>query len=156
MTAIVESIEIARRPDEVFAYATNFAHYPAWQASVVSVRAEENGPLHVGSRAEITRKVGPRQVAGTEELTALQPPRSWEVCAVSDTVSGTAKGVIEPLAGGERSRLTISLDFEGHGLGRLLVPLVVRRQARKQLSRNQQKLKEMLERQTFAQTSLSD
>jgi len=42
----------------------------------------------------------------------------------------------------------ISLEFEGHGIGRLLVPLVIRRQARKQLRRNLQKLKETLERGT--------
>jgi hypothetical protein len=57
----------------------------------------------------------------------------------------TAEGTIEPLADGERSRVTIALDFEAHGLGRLLLPLV-RRQARKQLPRNEQQLKEMLER----------
>jgi hypothetical protein len=43
--------------------------------------------------------------------------------------------------------VTIGLEFERHGAGRLLVPLVVRRQARKQLPRNAQKLKELLERQ---------
>ncbi len=57
-----------------------------------------------------------------------------------------AKGAIEPLDNGERSRVTIALDFEAHGIGRLLLPLVVRRQARMQLPRNEQKLKEALER----------
>jgi hypothetical protein len=42
--------------------------------------------------------------------------------------------------------VTIALEFAGHGIGRLLVPLVVRRQARRQLPRNAQKLKEVLER----------
>jgi hypothetical protein len=46
---------------------------------------------------------------------------------------------------GERSLVTIALEFEGHGIGRLLVPLVVRRQARRQLPRNEQRLKEVLE-----------
>jgi len=41
--------------------------------------------------------------------------------------------------------VTIELDFEGHGIGTLLVPLVVRRQARNELPRNQRNLKERLE-----------
>ena len=32
-------------------------------------------------------------------------------------------------AGGGRSRFTAELDFEGRGIGKLVVPLVVRRQA---------------------------
>jgi hypothetical protein len=50
--------------------------------------------------------------------------------------------------GGNGSRLTLALDFKGRGVGTLLVPLVIRRQARKQLPRNAQRLKEVLERQT--------
>jgi hypothetical protein len=56
------------------------------------------------------------------------------------------KGTIEPLDNGERSRATIALEFEAHGLGKLLVPLVVRRQARREMPRNEEKLKELLER----------
>ena len=41
--------------------------------------------------------------------------------------------------------MTIELDFEGHGIGKLLVPLVVRRQAQKELPINVQNLKEKLE-----------
>ena len=41
-------------------------------------------------------------------------------------------------------RVTIELDFEGHGVGKLLRPLVVS-QARKQVPKNQQQLKERLE-----------
>jgi hypothetical protein len=63
-----------------------------------------------------------------------------------DAIKAIAKGTIEPLEDGERSRVTIALEFEGHGIGRLLVPLVIRRQARKQLPRNEQRLKELLER----------
>lgn len=37
------------------------------------------------------------------------------------------------------------LEFKARGIGSLLIPLVVRRQARKQLPRNEQKLKELLE-----------
>ncbi|HYV01278.1 MAG TPA: SRPBCC family protein [Actinomycetota bacterium] len=146
MSAIVESIEISRRPEDVFAYVTGFSHFPDWQGGIVSVRLEGDAPLAVGSRALVTRRVGPRKLPGTEEITELNPPRRWAVRAVGGPVMAIAIGTIEPLGDGERSRVTIALEFEGRGIGKLLVPLVVRRQAQRQLPRNEQRLKEVLER----------
>jgi hypothetical protein len=51
---------------------------------------------------------------------------------------------VEPLDEGKRSRVTVELDFEGHGIGKLFAPMA-RSQARKQVPLNQQKLKERLE-----------
>jgi uncharacterized protein YndB with AHSA1/START domain len=146
MDAIVKSIDISRRPEDVFAYMTDFSHFPEWQRGVVSARREGDAALAVGSRGVVTRRVGPRELPATEEVVELNPPRSWAVRAVGGPVVATAKGTIEPLDHGERSRVTIALDFEGHGIGRLLVPLLIRRQARRQLPRNELKLKEALER----------
>jgi uncharacterized protein YndB with AHSA1/START domain len=145
MAAIVESIEIARRPEDVFSYMTDFSRFREWQGSVVSVRREGNAPLAVGSKAVVTRRVGPRELPGTEEITELNPPRNWVVRAVGGPLIAIAKGTIEPLDGGERSRVTIALEFEGRGIGRLLVLLVARRQGRRALLRNGQRLKELLE-----------
>jgi len=86
MAAIVGSIEIARRPEDVFAYATDSSRFPEWQASVVSVRQEGTGPLAVGSSAVVTRRLGRRTVPGTEEITALHLPRTWAWRAVGGLV----------------------------------------------------------------------
>jgi hypothetical protein len=146
MTTIVDSIEIARPPEDVFAYATDFARFPEWQEGVVAARPEGDAPRAVGSRAVVTRRVGPRELQRTEEITELNAPRTWTVRGVGGPAVAIARGTIEPLEGGERSHVTIALEFEGRGIGRLLVPLVIRRQARKQLPRNAQQLKERLER----------
>jgi uncharacterized protein YndB with AHSA1/START domain len=145
MAPIVESIEISRRPEDVFSYVTDPSHLPEWQESVVSVRREDEAPVAVGSRVVVTRRVGRREFAMTTELTELNPPSSWAVRGIDGPVRGIVKGTIEPLGDGERSRMTIVLDFEGHGIGKLLVPLVVRRQAQAEMPRNQQKLKQRLE-----------
>ncbi|HYZ77646.1 MAG TPA: SRPBCC family protein [Gaiellaceae bacterium] len=145
MAPIVESIEISRRPEDVFSYVTDPSRLPEWQESVVSVRREANAPMAVGSRAVVTRRLGRREQAMTVELAELNPPRSWAVRGIDGPVRGNVRGTIEPLDDGARSRVTIELDFEGHGLGKLLVPLVVRPQAQKEVPRNQQKLKERLE-----------
>lgn len=144
---VTESIDISRRPDEVFSYATDFNQFRHWQGNVLSVHRNNDFPPQTGSQAVVTRRVGPRQVRATEQITELTPPKTWEVRSHGGLpVSAIAKGRIEPLDGGARSRVTITLEFEGHGIGRLLVPLVIARQARKQLPRNTARLKQAIER----------
>jgi uncharacterized protein YndB with AHSA1/START domain len=145
MTPIVESIEIARRPEDVFSYVTDPGHLTDWQESVVSVRREDEGPIVAGSRVVVTRRIGRRDRSMTVELSELNPPTGWAVRGVDGPIRGMVQGTVEPLENGERSRVTIKLDFEGHGIGKLLVPLVVRRQAASEMPRNQRKLKERLE-----------
>ncbi len=146
MAAIVFSIDLSRRPEDVFSYVTDPSRLPEWQESVVSVRREGDAQLAVGSRAVVTRRVGRRELPTTAEVAALNPPRSWGTRGIDGPVRGIERGTIEPLDDGERSRVTIALDFEAHGIGKLLVPLIIRWQARRQLPRNEQKLKELLER----------
>lgn len=146
MAAIVESIEISRRPQDVFSYATNPSFFAEWQESLVSVRLEGDTPLTVGSKATVVRRVGPRKMTSTEEIAELNPPRAWAVRSDGGPLVAIVKGTIEPLDGGQRSRLTVAFDFEAHGIGKLLLPLVVRPQVRRQLPRNEQKLKSLLER----------
>jgi hypothetical protein len=59
-------------------------------------------------------------------------------------IRATVDVLVEPLAG-SRSRLTISVDFTGHGIGKILVPLVARREARKEMPGNMAALKQQME-----------
>ena len=145
MAPIVESIEISRPPDDVFSYVTDPSALPEWQESLVAIRREDDGPVAAGSRVVMTRRVGPREREMTMELTEMTRPSRWVARGIDGPVRANVNGTIEPLGNGERSRVTIALDFEGHGIGKLLVPLVVRRQARPELPRNLQRLKELLE-----------
>jgi uncharacterized protein YndB with AHSA1/START domain len=146
MAAIEESIEISRRPQDVFSYVTNPAFFAEWQESAVSVRREGDAPLTVGSQITVVRRVGPRKMTATEEITELNPPRTWAVRADGGPLVAIATSTIEPLDDGKRSRLTVAFEFEAHGIGKLLLPLVVRPQVRRQLPKNQQRLKDILER----------
>lgn len=152
MAEIVESIEISRRPQDVFSYVADPAHQPEWIQNVVSAHQEGDGPLAVGSRVLATRRVGPWRLRYTEEMVELHPPRTWANHGVGGIpVIAIANGTVAPLDDGRRSRVTISCEFQGHGIGKLLVPLLARRLA-KQLPRDEQKLKELLERGAYAQT----
>ena len=145
MAPIVASVEISRSPEDVFAYVTDPSHLPEWQESVVRVKTDDSAPAGGGSRAAITRRVGRREMKMTAEIADLDPPRSWRVRGVDGPVRGIVRGTIEPLDEGARSRVTLELNLEGHGIGKLLVPLVVRRQAQKELPMNVQNLREKLE-----------
>lgn len=145
MAAIVASIEIDRPPAEVFRYAVDPAHLSHWQENVVSAHAEGARELGVGSRVVTTRKIGPREQTMTMEMTAYDPSRGWSMKGVDGPVRAQADTRIEPLADGSRSRVTIGLDFVGHGIGKVIIPIVVRPQARTGLLRNLKLLKEQVE-----------
>jgi hypothetical protein len=81
----------------------------------------------------------------TVEIAELDPPRAFAARNLDGPVRGENRGTIEPLDDGRRSRLSYQLDLRGHGIGKLLVPLVVKRQAQRGTPRNMRKLKERLE-----------
>jgi uncharacterized protein YndB with AHSA1/START domain len=145
MPPIVSSIEIARPPDEVFSYVTDPSRFGEWQLGVVSVRVEGAGPLGVGTRFTTTRRIGGVDRTMTQEITGLNPPTSWVVRGVDGPIRPSADVTVEPLDGGARSRVTFALDFEGHGIGKPLLP-AVRRQTLKAAPKSYQNLKERLER----------
>ncbi|MFF8606599.1 SRPBCC family protein [Streptomyces sp. NPDC015346] len=145
MSAIKESIDIARSPSEVFSYVTDPTHLPEWQESAVSVRPLSDAPMTVGSKVAVTRRMGRREMTSTMQVIDMDPPRSWHIHGIDGPVRGDVQGTIEPLGDGERSRLTLSVDFEGHGIGKVLVPLVVRPFVKKEMPQNERNLKGILE-----------
>jgi hypothetical protein len=68
------------------------------------------------------------------------------VQGIDGPIRATVDVTVEPLTE-TSSRLTIAVDFDGHGIGRLLVPLVVRRQAHKEMPANIKALKRRVEDQ---------
>jgi uncharacterized protein YndB with AHSA1/START domain len=144
MAPLVSSIEIARPQDEVFAYVTDPSTFADWQAGVVG-GAIEGGSASVGSKCMTTRRIGGAERAVTSEITKIDPPTSWAVHGIDGPIRAIVDVTVEPLDGSARSRVTIELDFEGHGIGKLLVPLVVRRQARDEMPANVRRLKQRLE-----------
>jgi uncharacterized protein YndB with AHSA1/START domain len=141
---MVHSVEIDRSREDVFAYVTDPTRFPEWQEAVVRASPQGAGPVQQGSRIELTRRMGKREQAMTSELTEYAPPESYAFRVVDGPVRATGKGRFEAL-GDARTRFTFELDFEGHGIGKLLVPLFVRRQAAKELPESHANLKKQLE-----------
>ncbi|EFL35159.1 conserved hypothetical protein [Streptomyces viridochromogenes DSM 40736] len=145
MSIIRETIDVDRRPEDVYDYVMDARHMPEWQLSAVSAERLDEGPVGVGNRVRVTRHVGRRVMPMTMEVTEYDPPHSWAMRGVDGPVRARVHGEVEPFDDGRRSRVTIDVDFEGHGVGKMLVPLVVRPQVRKELPRNEQLLKDHLE-----------
>jgi uncharacterized protein YndB with AHSA1/START domain len=150
MAPIVTSIEIARPQEEVFSYVTDPSTFSEWQAGVLSGSIEGGKSPGVGSKCTTTRRIGGAERASTSEVTKIDPPTSWAVHGVDGPIRAIVDVTVEPLSESARSRVTIELEFEGHGIGKLLVPLLVRRQARNEMPANCMRLKERLEAATSA------
>jgi uncharacterized protein YndB with AHSA1/START domain len=145
MAPIVASTEISRSPEDVFAYVTDPARLPEWQESVIRAESSDT-PVRIGTKARVTRRVGRREMTQSAELAELTPPTHWAVRGLDGPVRGDVNGTIDPLDNGTRSLVTIELDLQGEGIGKLLLPLFVRRKAESEMPRNIQALKERLER----------
>lgn len=149
MEPIVVSVDISRPPADVFAYVSDPSHLPLWQESVVRVDTDD-APTQVGTRVVVIRRAAGREMESVAEVVDFQRPTRWGVRGVDGPVRGDVTGTIEPLDNGTRSRVTLNLELTGHGVGRLLLPLFVQRQAKKEMPLNAQNLKELLESEGFA------
>src|SRR5207247_6366798 len=127
MAPIVTSAEIGRPAAEAFTYATDPARFSEWQKGVVDGHMDgpADGQPTVGAKCVTTRRIGGANRPSTSELTHIDPPRAWGVRGTDGPIRAAVDVLVEPVTG-SRSRLTISVDFTGHGIGRILVPLIVR------------------------------
>lgn len=148
MSPIVASTEVERPAADVFAYATDPARFSEWQKGVVDGHmdgpAAGAGSPAAGTRCLTTRRLGGANRLVTSELVHIDPPRTWRIRGLDGPIRAAVDVLVEPVTG-SRSRLTISIDFAGHGIGKILVPLAVRPQARNEMPDNLAALKHRME-----------
>jgi hypothetical protein len=145
MAPITESIEIDRRPEEVFAYLDDVKRHGEWQEQIVDVQPEGDQPMGVGKRVRETRRVPGGDRSTTYEITEHDPPRQSSFRVLDGPIRAVGTVSVEPIGDGSRSRLTFTLDFQGHGLGGKVLLPVAKSQARKQIPKDQARMKELLE-----------
>jgi uncharacterized membrane protein len=140
---IKDSIEINRPAEEVFAYLDQLDRHAEWQTSLVSVKIETDGPTRVGTRVLERRNVpgGSRDIP--YEITEHEPPRKSSFRGTAGPVRPVGMVTVDPLSESS-SRVSVQLDLEGHGIGKLFAPFA-RRQAAKQVPQDQERLKQLLE-----------
>jgi hypothetical protein len=150
MPPIIASTEVARPADEVFPRVIDPSTFTEWQQGVL--RGSLDTPTtRVGSKCTTLRRIGGREREVVTEITEYDPPRRWADRGISGPIRALVAVTVDPL--GDRSKVTIEVDFTGHGIGRLLVPLVVRRQAAAEMPENMRRLKQWLETSRNGETA---
>jgi hypothetical protein len=144
MPPMTAAIDVNRSPGDVFAYATDPTRFCEWQKDVVDGRMKDPGTPSGHAQCVTTRRIGFANRSSTSELTHTDPPKTWGVRGIDGPIRAIVDLTVESLSD-TGSRLSITVDFEGHGIGKLLVPLVVRRQARKEMPANLATLKQRIE-----------
>jgi hypothetical protein len=144
MAPIVTSTEVNRPAGDVFSYATDPTRFHEWQKGVVDGRMEQPDNATVGTRCYTTRRIGGANRTSTSVISRFDPPKTWGVRGTDGPIRAIVDLTVEPLSA-DRSRLTIAVDFTGYGIGKVLVPLLVRREAAKEMPTNLESLKRRLE-----------
>ena len=143
MSPITLSTEVERSAQDVYAYATDPFRFGEWQQGVRGGRMEPAAPAGT-PRCVTVRRIGLAERDSTSEVVHADPPRAWNVRGIDGPIRAHVDVRVTALAD-ERSRVTIAVDFEGHGIGKLLVPLAAGRPARKETPTNLAALKQRLE-----------
>jgi uncharacterized protein YndB with AHSA1/START domain len=139
MAPLVSTVEIACTPEEVFAVATDPRRFAEWQHDIVNVR------MLGEAQFATTRRISGAERTMIQQITRNDPPHGWAARGIDGPIRTNATITVEPVSGGTRSRVTFSLEFEGHKIGVPLLPLV-RQQAQKGAPNSYRNLKNLLER----------
>jgi hypothetical protein len=146
MAPITTTIQVERSADDVFTYATDPTRFHEWQQGVTSGHMDAGATPAVGTRCHTTRRIGGKDRPSISEITHINPPQTWGVRGIDGPIRAIVDLTVTPL-GDQRSELIIAVDFTGHGIGKVLVPLIVRREAAKEMPHNLATLKRRLEQQ---------
>ena len=97
----------------------------------------------LAARAFLSRAVpgGTRSIP--YEITEREPPYKASFRGIAGPVRPVGTVIVDPV-GESSSRMTLELDIEGHGIGKLFA-ILARRQAAKEVPEDNEKFKEVLE-----------
>lgn len=128
-------MEIARSPEEVFAYLTDVSNLPAWQSGVQAATRE-------GTRIHESRHLLGRELHTTLEIEKEESPSLFQIRAMDSPVPFSVRHELEPSGSG--TRLTVVGEGDAGLLPGFAAGLMARR-AEKQFRKDFERLKRVLE-----------
>ncbi len=128
-------VDIARPPEEVWAYLTDVSNLPQWQSGVHSAVRE-------GTQIRESRHMLGRELQTTLEIEAEDAPRLFALRALNSPVPFTVRHELEPSGGG--TRLTVTGEGDPGMLPGFAAGIMARR-AEKQFRKDFERLKRVLE-----------
>ena len=144
MAPITGSVEITRPPQDVFEYVADLSRQGEWQTGLEKVVVQTEGPTRVGTKAVDTRHVpgGVRDIP--YEITECDAPRRLSFRVTGGPLRPEGSLTLTSLDNGTRTRVDFAMEFHGHGLGVVLLP-IANRDARKHVPDDMAALKQRLE-----------
>lgn len=151
MSDLTFSIEIARSPEDVFAFLLDPSRAPEWTSGLIAREFVTPPPVRVGSRWKETRKVAGMTHAVEIEVTLHEPPGEGRTPPYRHGGRGEAMGVearfeaVVEAAGEGLSRVSLSADVVGRSMFTRPLAAKLRRAAEDEGDRPLQRLKAVLE-----------
>jgi carbon monoxide dehydrogenase subunit G len=108
-TMITAEKQINAPPERVFALASSFATMPERIPGIKRVEMLTDGPVGVGTRFNETRVMFGKEATETMEVTAFDPPRSYNLVANSCGCIYDSRFECTPSAGGTLVTLTFNI-----------------------------------------------
>lgn len=127
------TVEIARTPDEVYAYLTDVANLAQWQSGVKAAELE-------GNRIVERRSFLGRELHTTLEILEQEAPRLFTLKALDAPVAFTVRHELAAAQGGG-TQLTVVAEGDVPGFASGLVA----QRAKRQFSKDFARLKQILE-----------
>jgi len=137
------SAEISRPADEVFAFLSNLENLPRWQSGVIRAEQASAGPLGVGSKATVERRMFGQQIVADLVVTVYEPPRRIVLTTEASGVSVQASVEIEPLEEW-RCRVRFGMAMETSGFFMKAVEPMVAQAAEADIEASLNRLREVL------------
>jgi carbon monoxide dehydrogenase subunit G len=135
-------VQIARPPDEVFAFVADARNRPLWDESVDTEELTSPEPIGVGSTVRTRLRSMGRDYVLTWKIAEHEPPRRQTIEGTSGPFATTLEYRLRPQSGG--TLVEFSVTGRPTGMLRLLQPLIARN-TQKNLERSFPRLKQVLE-----------
>ena len=117
---------VERPPEEVFDFLADGANDRKFSPRVLEIEKTTDGPVGVGTVYKSTVKDAGMKTNREFEITEFERPARIRWAERSKNIVTAAAGGydLEPADGG--TRLTVFNELEGHGFGKLILPLALR------------------------------
>lgn len=120
------SVVIDRPIDQVFAFLADGTNDKKFSTRVIDIVKDTDGPVGVGTVFKSTVKDAGFKSNREFELTEFVPPTRIRWTERSKNLITVPDGGYDLVAQGDKTQLTFSNTFEGHGIGKLISPLALR------------------------------
>jgi carbon monoxide dehydrogenase subunit G len=117
---------IDRPIDEVFAFLADGENDPKFSPRVQEIAKTTDGPPGVGTTFASTVKDAGMTTRREFKITEFEAPARIRWTELSKNMVTVPRGGYDLAPAGAGTQLTIFNEFEGHGIGKLIVPLALR------------------------------